>query len=97
MNIEWSVDAQEDRVAILNHIEAESPAAASRLDDRIEAEVERLAQFPEIGRLGRIEGTRELVIIYTPYIAAYQVADDVVIILRILHGAQQWPDEFGAP
>jgi len=36
---------------------------------------------------------RELVIVRTPYIAAYQIADDTVKILRILHGAQQWPEE----
>jgi toxin ParE1/3/4 len=68
--------------------------AASRLDDRIEAEVERLTEFPEIGRVGRIGGTRELVITQTPYIAAYIFVGDFVTILRILHGAQLWPAEF---
>ena len=62
------------------------------MDDRIQSRVEDLAQFPEIGRPGRIEGMRELVIPGTPYIAAYRIADDTVRILRVLHGAQQWPD-----
>ena len=47
-----------------------------------------------MGRPGRIEGTRELVISRTPYIAAYRIAGDTVRILRLLHGAQQWPDEY---
>ncbi|TJV25813.1 MAG: type II toxin-antitoxin system mRNA interferase toxin, RelE/StbE family, partial [Mesorhizobium sp.] len=44
-------------------------------------------------RPGRIAGTRELVVARTPYIAAYAVVADTVRILRILHGAQMWPDE----
>jgi len=75
------------------HIEAESPRAAVSVDARIQACVENLKQFPEMGRPGRIEGTRELVISRTPYIAAYRIAGDRVRILRLLHGAQQWPDE----
>jgi toxin ParE1/3/4 len=50
-------------------------------------------EFPESGRIGRIAGTRELVIPRTPYIAAYVVLDDKVRILRVLHGAQIWPEE----
>jgi toxin ParE1/3/4 len=46
-----------------------------------------------MGRKGRIEGTRELVISRTPYIAAYRIVDENIRILRILHGAQQWPEE----
>jgi plasmid stabilization system protein ParE len=34
-----------------------------------------------------------LVISRTPYIAAYRIADDTVRILRVLHGAQQWPEQ----
>ena len=63
------------------------------MDDRIREQVEGLMQFPEIGRPGRIEGTREMVIHRTPYIAAYRIADDTVRILRVLHGAQRWPEE----
>jgi plasmid stabilization system protein ParE len=53
--------------------------------------VEKLKRFPEMGRKGRIDGTRELVITGKPYIAAYRVAGNTVLVLRILHGAQQWP------
>jgi toxin ParE1/3/4 len=63
------------------------------VDDRIRVQVEGLVQFPESGRLGRAEGTRELVIQRTPYIAAYRIAGNTVRILRVLYGAQQWPQE----
>jgi len=45
-----------------------------------------------MGRPGRIEGTRELVVSGTPYIAAYRIVGDTVRVLRVLHGAQQWPE-----
>jgi len=82
-----------DREAIFDYIEAESPQSAILVDDRIETQVEVLAEFPEIGRPGRVEGTREFVILRTPYIAAYSVRAETVWILRVLHGAQQWPED----
>jgi toxin ParE1/3/4 len=82
-----------DREAIFDYIEADSPRAAASVDDRIEICVEGLARFPEMGRVGRIEGTRELVIFGTPYISTYRIDGDTVRILRVLHGAQQWPED----
>ncbi|TXC85522.1 type II toxin-antitoxin system RelE/ParE family toxin [Paraburkholderia azotifigens] len=90
MRLEWSVFALEDRDGIFDYIEEDSPRAAVVVDDRIRTQVRQLLQFPETGRPGRVEGTRELVISRTPYIAAYRITGDTV---RILHGAQQWPDE----
>jgi len=67
--------------------------AAISVDERIEEQTEMLIRFPECGRQGRIEGTRELVISRTPYIVSYRVLDNAVRILRVLHGAQLWPDD----
>jgi len=93
MRLEWSALARADRDAIFDYIEADSPPAAIIVDDSIREQVGILARFPESGRPGRIEGTRELVILRTPYIVAYRIATDTVRILRILHGAQRWPEE----
>ncbi len=84
----------EDREAIFDYIEADSPRAAVAVDDRIEAQVDRLIDTPEAGRVGRVAGTRELVLNRTPYIAAYRIDGKVVRILRVLHAARQWPDNF---
>lgn len=92
MILEWSVFALSDREAIFDYIESDNPRAAITVDERIRIRVEALMQFPETGRHGRVEGTRELVITNTPYIAAYRISGDRVRILRVLHGAQQWPD-----
>jgi toxin ParE1/3/4 len=93
MLLRWSVFASADRKAIFDYIEADNPRAAAAIDERIRKRVMGLAQFPEMGRSGRIEGTRELVISGTPYIAAYRIVGETLRILRVLHGAQQWPNE----
>ena len=76
MKIAWSPLALSDRDGIFTHIEADNPAAAIAIDERIVAAISRLRDFPESGRIGRLAGTRELVIVGTPYIAAYQPVED---------------------
>jgi plasmid stabilization system protein ParE len=46
-----------------------------------------------LGRTGRVTGSRELVISRTPYVAAYAVRGDAIIILHVFHGARLWPTE----
>jgi toxin ParE1/3/4 len=89
----WSRFALSDRDAIFSYIEAENPRAAIHVDEQIADAARRLLDFPDSGRTGRVAGTRELVIPRTPYVAAYLIEGDTVRILRVLHGAQMWPDE----
>ena len=93
MKIEWSVWAQADRDAIFDYIEADNPRAAAAVDRRISDRVKLLGRLPRSGRLGRVEGTRELVIALTPYIVAYRIVGDTVRILRVLHSSRQLPDD----
>ncbi len=93
MRLEWSPFALLDRDEIFDFIEADNPRAAVAVDDRIKDQTKRLVMFPEAGRIGRVEGTRELVISRTPYIIAYRVLDNAIVILRVLHGARRWPHE----
>jgi len=78
--------------AIFTYIEADNPAAAALIDEPIVAAVRRLLDFPASGHMGRIAGTREFVINGTRYIAAYAITERAVRILRVLHGAQEWPE-----
>lgn len=94
MRLTWSAFALSDRDAIFSFIELENPAAAILVDERIVVAVRRLIDFPASGRVGRIAGTRELVISGTPYVAAYTITDATVRVLRVLHGAQEWPEAF---
>lgn len=93
MKLAWSNRATTDRLAIFIWIAEDNPQAAADVDDRIEAAAQRLKDFPNSGRPGRIEGTRELVIARTPYIAPYQIIVDTVRVLRVIHGARMWPHD----
>lgn len=91
MKLEWSSWARIDRDEIFSYIEADNPRVAVAVDERIKAQVEGLLQFPESGRPGRIEGTRELIIGRTPFIVAYRITGEAICILRVLHAARLWP------
>jgi len=67
------------------------PIAAMEVRERIEHQVKLLKEQPKIGRQGRVRGTRELVVMALPYIVVYRVRSKAVQIVRVLHGAQQWP------
>jgi toxin ParE1/3/4 len=86
--------AIEDRIAIFDYIEVDSPQAAGKVDVQFEEQAEALLRFPETGRPGRVSGTRELVVQGTQYVIAYSVTSEVIRILRVLHGAQHWPADF---
>jgi len=93
LRLTWTAVARADRNLILDYIAADSVRAALAVDERIAASVDRLKLFPRSGRMGRVDGTRELVVSNAPYVAIYAIVEDEVRILRVLHGARQWPDE----
>jgi toxin ParE1/3/4 len=78
MHLEWSQFATADREGIFDYIEADSPQAAIAVEDRIRQQIEELMKFPEIGRPGRIDGTREVIIQRTPCIAVYRIAGKTI-------------------
>ena len=75
----------------LEWIAERDPWAAIHIDDAVHGAVERLADHPAIGWPGRVSATRELVVVGTPYLAVCRIEQNVVLLLRILHGAQRWP------
>jgi len=93
MRIVWTRKAVRHLTDIQTHIERDKPQAAPKVAAAIRKAVTCLAQYPHLGRPGRKAGTRELVIADTPYIVPYQVRDDHLIILAVLHGAQCLPED----
>jgi toxin ParE1/3/4 len=87
MRVRWT-----EPTAICDYIkEHDGAEAARKVALRIYERLSSLPQFPHVGRLGQKKGTRELVISGLPFLAVYRVRQDLVEIIRILHGAQRWP------
>ena len=93
MKIVWSRRAIRHLIALRDYIAADSPHNAAAVAERILKSVELLAAQPQIGRPGRIVGTRELVIPDTPYIIPYRIRGERLELIAVFHGRQKWPEE----
>ncbi len=82
--------AVSDLMAIVDYISDDNPDAAQALKEDIEAKTSRLRENPRLYRIGRVEGTREMVV-RSNYLVVYAEDARTVTILRVLHAAQQWP------
>lgn len=91
MILVWLKRAIGDRDAQLDYIAQDNPLAAVTQGDRVEEQLDLLLQHPQMGRPGRKQGTRELVISRTPFIVVYRIKGKRIELLRLLHGSQQWP------
>ena len=85
--------AQADIEAAFADIAQDSPRAARAVVERILTSLESLPEHPGMGRTGRVPGTRELVIPRTPYVAVYEETAQGVAVVRVIHGAHNWPDD----
>ena len=92
MELFWTPEATQDRDEIDDYIKAGNPAAALALDELFAEKAGHLVDYPGLGRLGRIDGTRELVA-HRHYILVYDVAGERVRVLRVLHAAKKWPPQ----
>jgi len=95
MKIIWTRRARRHLKAAYDYWASESsPPAADIMLERIFSAVESIARHPALGRPGRVPGTRELVLIPTPFLVAYRVRRERIEILALLHGARKWPERF---
>ena len=92
MKLVWTRPAAADRREIRAYIAQDNPPAALALDELLSERAVRLIDHPQLGRPGRVNGTRELVA-HRNYILVYDVAADMVRVLRVLHAARQWPPQ----
>ena len=90
MPLFWTPESIQDREDIYDFIEADNPAAALELDELFSEKALHLVDPPGLGRLGRVVGTRELVV-HPNYILVYDERGDRVRVLRVLHAARRWP------
>lgn len=90
MKVFWTAQALADRAAIWDYIAADNPRAAARMDALFDAAAARLTTHPKLGKPGMVEATRE-VIVHKSYRMVYEIHDDAIWILTLVHTARLWP------
>ena len=75
---------------IIGFIEQRNALDAQNLLAAIVQGAENLPLMPYLFRLGRVAATREH-LVHPNYIVVYQVGENVIDDLRVLHSRQQYP------
>lgn len=91
VTVVWSPRAIGHLVDLRAYIARENPGAAGRTAATLPAAVDRLAALPNLGRPGRVSGTRELVVPGTPYVIPYRLRGERLEIIAVFHGRRVWP------
>lgn len=89
-HVVWLETASQDLDQILGYIEEHNLLAALNLQESIEYAVSQLPFHPYLYRLGRVAGTRELVV-HPNYLVIYRVAVLAIEIVNVVHARQQYP------
>ncbi|WP_413510871.1 type II toxin-antitoxin system RelE/ParE family toxin [Serratia liquefaciens] len=92
MKLKWTDPAIADRMAIYDYLASKDPIAAAEIDALISAAASQQSRNPSSGKVGRVSGTREWVIHHF-YLLIYEVKNDLLIILAVVHSRRQWPKD----
>ena len=95
MRVKWLRGALLNLDQEADYIARDNPKAAAEFVLHLRDSVLMLGEQPNLGRPGRIPGTRELVVSNLPYILPYRVRNETVEILRVFHTARKWPEGLG--
>ena len=91
MRVVWTEPAKRDLIFARAWIAQDRPLAAASQVEKVIQAAAGLRDFPRKGRLGREYGARELIVQRSPFIVAYQIRNDLIEILRVMHGSRSWP------
>ena len=92
MQVIWSFQARQQLDDIVMYIAEDNLTAALLVDDLLRNAADGLRRFPQKGRIGRVAGTRELVV-HSNYALVYACGEDSVNILSVLHTSRQYPPD----
>ena len=90
MRVIWTPEAISDRLDIWDYIALDNPIAASQMDELFSSAASRLVAHSRLGHEGKILGTLEL-IPHENYRLVYEINDQIVWILALVHASRQWP------
>jgi toxin ParE1/3/4 len=91
MRIRWTPAAVADLEHISHYLRERYPHYRQPTLRKLYEAIRSLKESPHRGRLGREDGTRELLFPPMPYIAVYRVQEQRIEVLRIYHAAQDRP------
>ncbi|MFM6072819.1 MAG: type II toxin-antitoxin system RelE/ParE family toxin [Dolichospermum sp.] len=92
MQVKWLRQALRNLEQVRNYIIQDNPTAAQELIIKIQNAANQLEKYPFMGKSGRVEGTKELIISNSPYMIIYRVKEESVEVLRILHTSKCYPE-----
>ncbi|WP_300672805.1 type II toxin-antitoxin system RelE/ParE family toxin [Desulfoluna sp.] len=97
MLLKWTHAALKNIDDAVEYISQDRPDAAKKVARKIWSAANSLIDHPELGRPGRVLGTRELIVTGLPFILPYTIKDQTIIILRVMHTSRKWlsPDISG--
>lgn len=87
MTVRWRLSAVSDLAGIRDYIFECNPDVAHTVVERVLRAVDRLDLFPQSGRLGKVQGTREVVVVGLPYIVVYSIDAEHVDVVAVFHAA----------
>jgi toxin ParE1/3/4 len=90
VKIIWTAAAREDLRAIRAWLDERNQVAAGRVIREIREAVSLLQSQAMLGRVGQIDGTRELVTQHYPYLVIYEVVSGGVRVLSVFHTSRAW-------
>ena len=92
LKLNFTPQARDDLIIIRDWIAIDNEQAADRVLSRIRQTVEMFAQFPMLGRKGRVADTREFPVTGLPYLIVYRIAsNDDIDILTVMHSSRNYP------
>jgi len=89
VKVVWRAAALRDFEAITARIARDSPRASESFGEEVLRRVGQLAEFPFLGPAPRRPDVRELLLGTAPYVIVYQVRDEAVRVVRIMHGRRR--------
>ena len=87
----WTRLALLDLESHVDYVAQHHVTAAFEIEENIYDAVRGLLTYPMMGRAGQRPGTRELVVAGSSYFIVYRIDGDTITVLRVMHGAQNWP------
>lgn len=91
MKLQWSERALADLAEAAAYARLQSSALEQGLLTVLSRGLDHLLLFPDSGKPGRLDGTRELHMPDLPYFIVYQVRGESLRVLRVYHSARRWP------